>query len=175
MTWDELNSGNQGKTPDTDLVRFVARKYGIHLGLRFLDIGPGRHGANQHYLELLGYDVISVDPSSRAKKNIHADIREVDFPTGHFDFVYDINTLCHVEKPPMESICRWLKLGGRFYSIAPTDDTWHGVGAGKDYTRFANLEAIERLHDCFTGLRVSRQSYPSGDHQVNSWIVEATK
>ncbi len=178
-TWDRLLEGSQGQSPNTMLIAFVARTYyrssRPRHSTRFLDIGPGRHAANQVFLEAKGFDVISVDPSSRALKNLQADIREVDFPTEHFDLVYDINTLCHVERPPMEAICRWLKTGGRYFSIAPTEDTWRGVGEGKDYTRYATLEQIETLHECFTGLRCSRQSYPSGDHQINSWIVEAIK
>ena len=173
--WDKLLEGSQGLAPNTVLVAFVMRHYLPKRHVAFLDIGPGRHAANQVHLEARGFNVFSVDPSLRALKNMQADIREVEFETGQFDLIYDVNTLCHVENPPMESICRWLKIGGRFFSIAPTEDTWRGVGEGKEFTRFANLEGIERLHDCFTGLRVSRQSYPHGDHQINSWIIEAVK
>jgi SAM-dependent methyltransferase len=176
--WDQLLEGSQGQAANTQLVSFVARHYykvPNRAKTNFLDIGPGRHAVNQIYFEARGFNVISVDPSQRALKNMQADICEVEFETNYFDFIYDVNTMCHIEKPPMESICRWLKPAGRFFSIAPTDDTWRGVGEGKSFTRYATLETIENMHDCFTGLRCSRLSYPHGDNQINSWVIEAMK
>jgi SAM-dependent methyltransferase len=173
MIWDNLLSGQQAQAPSERLVEFVSRHY--RPPANFLDIGPGKHAPNQHFLEARGFDVVSVDISARALKNIHGDITTIEFPEHSFDLIYDINTLCHVESPPLAKIRSWLKPSGRFFSVAPAAGTWRGVGDGKDFTRYATREQIEQLYDCFIGLRVGPASYSRQEGQIYSWVVEAMR
>lgn len=179
MPWDDLLEGSQGQVPEHLLIAFVNKRFGrVHPreSLRFLDIGPGRHAPNQNFLETKDYNVLSVDVAARAKKNLFADIGDVEFPAGHFDLIYDINTLCHVENPPMEKIVSWLKLGGHFFSIAPASDTWRGVGEGKEFTRYATEEEAEAMLDGhFSGWYLRPREYPSGDNQIRSWVMWGKK
>ena len=173
--WDENNllQGSQNKAPCEPLVKFASRLF--RGPARMLDIGPGLIGANQYFFEMQGHTVVSVDIAKDAKKNIHADICDCDFPTGSFDLIYDINTLCHVERPPVEKIYQWLKLGGYFYSICPTNDTSKDVAKGKEFTRLASLEEISDLYSCFNHLDHDERVEPRGNEKLKSWILTGFK
>lgn len=178
MLWDDINAHRQAEYPDTHFVRFVARNYyGVEdrADVYFLDLGCGRHARNTRFLSDKGFEVTAVDFSQVALAHIHADINDLDFPRDSFDCIFDINTLCHVENPPMEKIRSWLKPYGLFFSIAPCHDTWRDHLEGKGYCRCADLEEIVKLHANFRNFRAAKASYPHGDHQITSWIVEATK
>jgi SAM-dependent methyltransferase len=178
MIWDTELLKRQSRYPSEHLIRFVARNYfgaPDRSKVRFLDIGSGRHANNTRFLEDNGFDVTAIDSSQHALAHIHAAIHDLAFVWDSFDCVVDHNTLCHVEHPPMEEIKNWLKPGGKFFSVAPADDTPRGHLQGKGFVRCATQEEIEKLYECFTGLRFGRACYPDGDTSITSWIVEAVK
>jgi len=178
MIWDAVNVNRQAEYPETHFVQFVARNFYSapdRSKVHFLDIGSGRHARNTRFLSDKGFTVTAVDPSQYALANIHASVNELAFAWDTFDCVLDCNTLCHVEHPPMEKIRNWLKPGGKFFSVAPADDTPRGHLQGKGFVRCATQEEIEKLYECFTGLRFGRACYPDGDTSITSWVIEATK
>src|SRR5512139_410582 len=136
MNWPlHLATHRQAIWPSEPLMRFIARNYGgewkdgeppPHRNkIKILDIGSGKHAPNTHALTLMGYDVTAIDFSPNALCHERADICAFGlFGAETFDVVLDINTLCHVEHPPIKEIHGWLKVGGKFYSIAPTTATW---------------------------------------------------
>ena len=134
MIWDEANKGRQAETPDNHLARFIGRRYlPLRKDCRVLDIGPGRHGANQTYLENKGFQVVSIDLSNEARANIHGDIRTHEFQPEEFDLIIDINTLCHVDDMDYSRLQSWLKPQGRFFSVMPADGTWMEQLGGKGF------------------------------------------
>lgn len=175
--WDKANLGSQARYPSLEFVRFVARRYfgSSRSGVRFLDIGSGRHAPNTRFLEDHGFTVTAIDSSAIALAHIRADVRDVDIPEESFDCVLDHNTLCHIENPPMGKIRQWLKPGGMFFSVLPANDTWRGHLEGKGFVRCASYDDVLSLYGCFSDIRVRKSSYPDGDRDITSWIVEARK
>src|SRR5512135_564240 len=147
MDWNHLiASTRQGKYPNELLVRFVARNFYSAPDrslVRFLDLGCGV-GANSWYLAHEGFSVVALDSSDIALASLkhrfererffldrvtfeRGNIKGWLYPEYHFDCVIDCNTLCHIEEPPFHAIRDSLKKDGRFFCIAPADDTWKGT------------------------------------------------
>ena len=150
MNWPlHLATNRQAIWPSEPLMRFIGRTYGNapdRSKVRFLDIGSGKHAPNTHALTLMGYDVIAIDFAPGALAHERADIRaSMLFEPETFDCVLDINTLCHVPDPPIAEIHKWLKPGGKFYSIAPHINTSRGHLEGKGYCRCAAWHGIQQL------------------------------
>ncbi len=177
MTWDSILQKRMAKYPSELLVRFVARNYyGVadRSKVHFLDLGSGS-GANLWYLFNEGYRVTGLDGSDYAIAHIHTRIEDYTFPFKTFDCIIDHNTLCHVKTPPMERIRAALKEGGKFFSVAPTSETWKGHLDGKGYCRCAMKRDLEDLYKSFSKVSIGRASYPDRNRQITSWVVEAVK
>ncbi len=176
--WNEIiTTSRQATEPETIFVRFVDRNYTPSPNVHFLDIGCGRNANHTVWLiHKRGFNVTALDSAPGALAHIHQDICLVDsFAPNSFDCVLDINTLCHVENPPIEKIKTWLKPGGKFFSIAPTNETARKHLEGKGFCRCASSEQILKLYDCFERIEIGLASYPTRDGQIYSWIIEATK
>ena len=196
MDWDRLiSSTRQGKYPNELFVRFVARNYyGVddRSRVRFLDIGPGV-GANSWFLAHEGFQVMALDISPSALASLkfrfererffrdqvqfeQANAETWIYPENHFDCILDCNTLCHVKNPPMFAIRDALKKGGKFFSIAPTNDTWkERVMEGKDFCRFNDKFEMLNLLKPFSCAEIRRAEYPDREAQMRSWVIEAGK
>jgi len=177
MNWNKILQGRQNEYPSELLIRFVARNYydlPFHEQITFLDIGSGA-GANAMFLASKGFHVITVDKAITAHAQHQRDINECEFGEKQFDCIVDFNTLCHVKNPPMEKIKRWLKVGGKFFSVAPTSSTWKQHLEGKGYCRCATKDQIEYLYRDFPKLQIGKASYPDRGHTISSWVIEATK
>ena len=179
MTWNGvITASPQGTEPDLNLVRFVDRNYVPASTVHFLDIGSGRNASNTVWLiHKRGFrNVTAVDSAVEAAlAHVHADICSMDFVPDSFDCVFDINTLCHVEHPPIEKIKSWLKPGGKFFSIAPTSATARGHLDGKGFCRCATQDEIYCLYSWFDSPKVKTTSYPTDGGQIYSWVIECTK
>lgn len=162
------------QSPDNNLMRFISRR--IHPPAVLLDIGSGQ-GANATELRARGFQVWTVDIDPRVEADVPFDIctlPEDYFEQDRFDIIYDINTLCHVEHPPLEKIRHWLKPGGYFFSICPTERTWHGVADGKDFTRFASYADIRSMYKAFSWYEPYQAYAPDfRGNYLESWIIEA--
>jgi SAM-dependent methyltransferase len=166
MTWIH---GRQ--TPDNNLMRFVAQRFPS--AAMMLDIGSGE-GANARELLWRGHGVLTVDRSQYTNADLHADIREISLTPGTFNLIYDINTLCHVDHPPFETIKSWLKRDGVFFSIWPTLDTSDRVRDGKDYTHLVSEHDLRHMLNMFSGVKIGTAHYHlPGEDYFDSWIVEA--
>ena len=139
MRWE---AGPQ--TPNNCLMEWVAHTYGWADGRggkrgsmrKFLDIGCGA-GANADWLRYRGHEVVTVDINPAVCADYQHDICDCEFEPGEFDCVYDVNTLCHVKEPPFFAIREWLKPGGFFFCMGPTEHTCKRiVEQGKDFTRY---------------------------------------
>lgn len=196
--WNDLiATSQQAEFPNEILVRFIARNfYGTpdRSRISILDIGSGA-GANAEYLVGKGFEVTALDfsPAAHARlrgrlsrKKYYAgmarltqetgDAANWNYPDNKFDCIIDINSLCHVERPPYYAIRDALKKHGKFFSIAPANDTWGGIADGKGYCRLATAEELGTLLMPFSGgLSIRKSSYPHGEHQITSWICEASK
>ncbi len=153
-------------------MRFVAKYFSSPAD--FLDIGSGE-GANARELKRRRHRVITIDKNPECKATITGDI--CTYPTdgwiGAFDLVYDVNTLCHVEKPPFEKIKSFLKPEGIFFSICPQFGTSSRVMEGKDFTRILWMRQVEEFFGVFSDVRFG--SYTSrlpGEKIYASWLVE---
>lgn len=169
MTWP-----HDRQTPDNNLMRFVDQRFIAPAS--FLDIGSGS-GANARELYERDHMVWAVDKDPIAYADEHVDICQFDWDGPRFDCVIDVNTLCHVQNPPIDKIRSWIKSGGYFFCIAPDFDTWQdGVKAGKDYTRFVSEYQLRALLNGFSEVKIHWHSYPDfRDHEMKSWIAEARK
>lgn len=195
MNWDRLiATTRQGKYPNELFVRFVARNfYGVadRSRVRFLDIGCGI-GANSWYLAREGFEVVALDKSASALASLKYRFEQERFfrdlvtfeqcnavtwfyPEYHFDCILDCNTLCHVETPPMFAIRDALKKDGKFFCVAPADDTWKGTLEGKGYCRTTNEEEMRELLKPFGEVKIRKASYPDRDHMITSWIAECSR
>src|SRR5512139_1159408 len=182
MNWPlHLSTNRQAIWPSEPLMRFISRNYGDvpHRNkIKILDIGSGKHAPNTHALTLMGYDVTAIDISPNALCHERADIRASGlFGAETFDVVLDINTLCHVEHPPIKEIYNWLKVGGKFYCIAPAWDTSQGHLEGKGFVRLATWMDIAQLMAPFgNNWDYGDLKYQDPGHKlIASWIVEGTK
>lgn len=159
-------------------MRFAAKRF-PYTGM-FLDIGSGE-GANARELALRGNRVFSIDKDPNVEPPLEG------FPAWHhtgdvcfepsfgrsFDLIYDINTLCHVEDPPLERIKNWLKPSGVFFSICPQFGSCSRVMEGKDFTRFLPMKDVEKFYGAFSDVKVGSTTYRlPGDKMYASWIVE---
>lgn len=159
------------QTPDNNLMRFVSRR-GFLRDAVFLDIGCGE-GANLDELLGRGFKVIGIDKEQQGYPHEVADIQDFH-PVIKFDLIYDINTLCHVEFPPIEKIKSWLKPHGFFFCICPSDGAWSGVAEGKEFTRFLSLNQLEGLLFPFSRLETYKTFSPDfRGNYLDSWIAEA--
>ncbi len=165
MTW---KYGRQ--TPDTNLMRFVARRFSEPA--KMLDIGSGE-GANARELRSRGHDVLTID-KNETNADIWEDICSWDPVTASFNLIYDVNTLCHVENPPFEKIKSWLKPRGIFFSICPTERCWRGVADGKEFTRFATHSDLRSMLSIFASYEIYGALCPDfRGNELESWIAEA--
>lgn len=176
MNWAPiLTCGSQATEPNEHLVRFVSRNYfnaPNRSNVRFLDIGSGRNANNTSYLIRSGFNVTAIDSADGAAlAHIHRDIREVEFDVETFDCIIDINTLCHVENPPLDKIKLWLKSGGKLFSIAPSSETSREHLQGKGFCRCTNRAEIYDLYRGFEYKTINSAHYCD----IHSWIIKATK
>lgn len=184
--WQRLG-GSRGGQPDLTMVRFVSRTFGPWLAGRiFLDIGSGT-GANSHWLEQRGADVVSIDPSHHCRAHYHFSVDQYVARMIYPDFncVLDINTLCHNPDAELDygAIRQMLKKGGWFYCVTPHLDhhNWEqnglrNVGEGKAFTRYASEWDLRKMLRHFTSVSIREQLEPAGAHlYVKSWCVEAQK
>jgi len=183
----------QAKYPAETFVRFVARNYygePDRSKVHFLDLGCGA-GANSWFLAREGFRVTALDGSEGALASLkhrfhveqfnadvhyaHSDICEWLYPVSKFNCVLDHNTLCHVEKPPMDKIYGSLISGGKFFSVAPAEDTWKGTLINKGFCRTLMRGEIKRLYRPFEDIKIRKQTYPDNQFTIASWVIEATK
>lgn len=175
--WDAELQKRQAKYPDLNFVRFVARTYGLPAPHQYfvLDIGSGG-GANTKFLDENRFEVIALDNSPFAEAHIEKDIRDFKCQPEAFDCILDCNTLCHVEQPPLGHIKHWLKRGGKFFMVAPADDTWRGTLEGKGYCRVASEHELREMLRMFSDVKIYKASYPDFlGHNITSWVVEASR
>ncbi len=167
------------QTPNNILVTYLARKSlwpNWPERCKALDIGS--HSlANALWMRDRGYDVTTIDTDPTAWATIHGGIEHAGFrfPPGSFDYVIDINTLCHVECPPYSDIREWLAPEGRFFSIHPAIGTDELVMIGKDYTRLPSERELRDSLKMFTQVAIFPSEYPHFPGQLKSWVVEARK
>ncbi len=151
--WDRVyERGQWGKYPPEELVRFMARSFGVdrdHSQVRVLELGCGS-GANLWFLARESYAATGIDAAAKAlamaRRRLEAeglraglvsgdvsDITEV-FAGTRFDAVIDICCLqCNsfAESCMMaEKACEILKPGGRFFSMLSSRGSW-GDGLGR--------------------------------------------
>ena len=151
-------------------MRFVARRFPYPVTM--LDIGSGE-GANARELRFRGHRVVTVDKDPTVECNHPCDIGDFK-PENSFDFIYDVNTLCHVEDPPFEKIKSWLKPRGIFYSVCPSDFTFKGVAKGKEFTRFLTEFEARELYGTYFKVTIGDTHYQlPHDELYQSWIIEA--
>ncbi len=153
------------QTPDTALMRFMARRFPSTATC--LDIGSGE-GANARELAARGHRVFSIDKDPKVKPPLSEfpcwhfpeDVNELT-DIGPFDIIYDINTLCHVERPPWRKINSWLKSNGIFFSICPSFTSPKYIGDGKKFTRtYAEGGLRETLRAHFAEVKIYQRSEP---------------
>ncbi len=164
------------QTPNNILVTYLARKQWPNWPgkCRVLDIGS--HSlANALWMRDRGFDVTAVDSDGRAWATIHGDIQLQAFKPESFEYVIDINTLCHVECPPYSDIRDWLVQDGKFFSIHPARGTDELVRVGKDYTRLPSERELRDSLKMFTQVAIFPSEYPHFPGQLKSWVVEARK
>lgn len=165
------------QTPNNILVTYMARKSlwpNWPEKARVLDIGS--HSlANALWLRDRGFDVTTIDSDHTAWATIHAEIEGVSFHQEFFDYIIDINTLCHVKDPPYAAIRDWLVPEGRFFSIHPRHGTDDLVREGKDYTRCCAEYDLRKSLKMFTQVAIFPSEYPHFPGQLLSWVVEARK
>lgn len=121
----------------------------LPVGGRVLDLGCGCGIPSDRWLVAHGFDVVGVDVSpvqiGRARRLVPnatfvlADMTEVDHPAGSFDAVIALYSVFHVplgeQRRLIASVARWLRPGGLFLAIVPTDEwtgteeNWLGGGA----------------------------------------------
>ncbi len=177
------------QSPDTSLMRFVSLRF-PYPGI-FLDIGCGE-GANARELWRRGNRVFTIDKAPEVKPAIRealgwhfcGDICDVDLGVlkGPFDLIYDINTLCHVERPPWEKIRNALvgkdllkEREGVFFSICPTHESPKYIADGKDFTRRVDEYDLRKmLTPFFSNIRIYWRAEPDFKSPgLESWVVEA--
>lgn len=195
--WEEAHrSFEWGKVYDPRLITMVCRHYGHfqdRSAITILDVGCGI-GAQTFELDRLGFTVIGVDGSpsaiSRAKEIAHSNhIKSTHFfvhditlsggPVGTMDCVIDVCCLEALTESwaiiALENIARYLKPGGRFFSIHKTDKwinaTSHQVGAG---SRGLTLDEAVRFYERqFANVRISEDYYKNNvGMEVPEWLVE---
>ncbi len=169
------------QAPDTALLRFVSHRFPYTATC--LDIGSGE-GANARELSKRRNRIFSIDrdPNVSCPNIAYAewhrteDICEAEYSGSPFDLIYDVNTLCHVERPPWLKIASWLKPDkGVFFSICPTYNAPPYIGIGKEFTRtYAELGLRETLEPYFDEVRIYRRTEPDFmGHDLDSWIAVA--
>ncbi len=167
------------QTPNNIMVTYMAGQSRQRIWMapaRVLDIGS--HSlANALWLRDHGFDVTTIDSDPEAWATIHGGIEHAGFrfPPEFFDYIIDINTLCHVECPPYSDIRDWLVPEGRFFSICPAWDTDPLVAEGKSFTRFSSEDGLRDSLKMFTQVAIFPSEYPHFPGQLKSWVVEARK
>ncbi len=198
MEWNQrMAVTRQARYPAEVFVRFVADNYYNNVDrsrIKFLDLGCGG-GANSWYLAHEGFHVTALDQSKAALELLktrfeeerfyrdriiflHEEISALmpGFGPGHlFDCILDHNTLCHVERPPMNTIHEMLKKNGKLFMVAPSPDTWKETLWGKGYCRLATEKKLCSMLKMFSDIKINKASYPHRGHDIKSWIVEASK
>ena len=158
------------QTPDNNLMRYVARWFPYPSLM--LDIGSGE-GANARELKYRNHAVITVDKDPEVICTHPCDIQDLHL-LERFDFIYDINTLCHVENPPFEKIKSWLKSTGVFFSVCPSDFTNKRVAHGKEFTRFVTEFEAREFYGAYFKVTIGDTHYQlPHDELYHSWIIEA--
>ncbi len=197
MEWDQrMAVTRQARYPAEVFVRFVADNYykaDDRSRVKFLDLGCGG-GANSWYLAHEGFHVTALDQSKAALESLKMRFEEDRFyrdrivfvqedigKLSHgssgilFDCVLDHNTLCHIERPPMNTIHEMLKKNGKLFMVAPSPDTWLQTLWGKGYCRLATEAGLRRMLKMFSDVQISKASYPHRGHDIKSWVVEAIR
>lgn len=163
--WDDkFSSGEWGKYPPEELVRFMGRHYKKvnRAEVRVLEVGCGP-GANLWFLHREGYRVSGIDGSPSAtlqakerieKENKGLNINPPDLKTGNFsslpwedgcfDVVIDIfsiyaNPIAVIEKT-LSEVFRVLRPGGQFFcKLWGTKTTGFGLGEKIEAHTFDNI------------------------------------
>ncbi len=196
MEWNQrMAVTRQARYPAEVFVRFVADNYYKVVDrsrIKFLDLGCGG-GANSWYLAHEGFHVTALDQSKAALESlkmrfeeerfyrdrivfVQEDICKLSHSAGNlFDCVLDHNTLCHIERPPMNTIHEMLKKNGKLFMVAPSPDTWKETLWGKGYCRVATEKKLCDMLKMFSDVNIGKASYPHRGHDIKSWVVEASK
>ncbi len=195
--WDAIMANApQAMSPDENLLRPLMRKYRNvdRSRVEILDLGCGK---GRHSWELLhrGFSVTALDASKQALDSLRRrfeeerffrnrirfeqqDIKTIDLPSNSFDCIIDIESLCHVVRPPMFAIHDLLKKGGWFFSIAPRPDTWKKTLWGKGYCRLATEPELRNMLRMFSCVFIGKKSYSDGEeyeHEITSWLIKAKR
>jgi len=197
--WDKFYSRKEvAKYPDNMLVRFVAKYYydvPNRKDVKFLDVGCGA-GSSVWYLAREGFSVAGIDGSKVAMERLRirleedkleaflgcGDITQLDFKENYFDCIIDISSLCYIPddkiKDMMSKLHKVLKPGGRFFSIAPTEDCSKDVFNENGIARFDHYEEIENKFKDFKDVSINSWCYELNRgqwHRIDLWVVEAEK
>lgn len=165
--------------PNEIFVRFVARNYypaPFRSDIKFLELGSGS-GADLKFLEQQGFDALGVDSGQFAHAHYHCDFSAFPWDRfdNHFDCIYELNVLCHVQDAPYKEIAAALKPNGKFFAIMPALDTEADL-EGKGYTRLSSPSDIGAdLDPYFSKIDIRPSCYPHRQRNHINWVVEADK
>lgn len=196
--WEAAHAARAwGQYPREELIRFVAKHYyGVEDRgcVLFLDIGCGA-GASTWYLAREGFEVHAVDASASAiartanrvnhRRNVvlyEGDIMRSEHCVwpGALDCIIDVCTLQHLSFADAEAVLyrasRWLKPGGRVFSVMAQHgsnvEAFHNTG----YIRLAERRNIDKLFVPFTDVRVQAVwRFDENDNRWAEWIIDARK
>jgi len=140
---------------------------------RILELGFGRGLMARQFLEA-GHEVhgieagmldVDIDPVVRERATLHFGRAEhIDLPRDHFDLVYGIHVIEHLDDPQrvFDKLAVSLAPGGRFYFVTPNAESM-GLEIFRD--AWWNLEDPTHLN-FFSGRSLTRMLEKAGFHDV---------
>lgn len=140
---------------------------------RILELGFGRGLMARQFLEA-GHEVhgieagmldVDIDPVVRERATLHFGRAEhIDLPRDHFDLVYGIHVIEHLDDPQrvFDKLAAALAPGGRFYFVTPNAESM-GLEIFRD--AWWNLEDPTHLN-FFSGRSLTRMLEKAGFHDV---------
>ena len=126
---------------------------------QFLDAGHEVHGIEAGMLD------VDIDPVVRERATLHFGRAEhIDLPRDHFDLVYGIHVIEHLDDPQrvFDKLAAALAPGGRFYFVTPNAESM-GLEIFRD--AWWNLEDPTHLN-FFSGRSLTRMLEKAGFHDV---------
>jgi SAM-dependent methyltransferase len=163
--WETIfQTGDWGRYPPEELIRFVARHYyGVaqRSAVRILELGCGT-GANIWYLAREGFQAHGIDGAATAvakarrrlaEDGLVAELRVGDalalaeyYPEASFDAVIDVGCLVCNRLPAVQAILeqsrRVLRPGGRMFSMTIAAGSWgEGLGTPVEPGTFSHIAA----------------------------------